>query len=725
MAVIQRRRLVLSSASCVVLLLGVLVRRGASEKQEQLFIRVTQHYDTTASIKYRNLSGNNELHAVFTATLRSTAPAGAKPGEMYASTTDYQCSVQGGGSGTISEQDGTQVELKFSYKPKDTPHVPIELARMSEGSYEIVAGSEPGTPCGVDMSSEMSASGNPIERSIDSSLAVFYLGPQVFSLSGLDIAYDSNLKIGSPEGIRFFQQRSGSFDPNSKSFTRTGHASASSSKPLPDGAGQVSTSVSIDYTIGFNQEPEDVEAVLVPDKHYQDWMPEAGEDQDIPKNRIQVQVVLQKKGEPGKKPRAKAKFFKFELAGVSKEPGVCLNWPPQERVKQKPVEFDLKIDQSANAELQAASDGQSATSGKDLQESSVIISSYDWGGWGKLKVSAELDTGGVLVAHLENNPSTTELKIPRDDNGNHIADAWENQIGLSNTNADSDDDDFPPNSDPGDGHSGDGLSLYEEYRGFRVWGGHVRPDPRHKDVFIYDRNNLGVGWFAYSYLRVRLVKPEEFGYVSGGANPRVINFNTSGYAHLGDEHVIELRNGSTGGLLGLTEGGPGVPKNIAYILVDKAACLASKWKEQEFNNTIAHELAHATNVRHHGDGDYYVDRALRFLRFEGSPTPHALCTDPASIGGEVAVQGGECSGELNCIMRAYRCPYYPSQNGSYCLQARDDTGQPSGPFNRGEYTGPTPAPGSFFCSTKQGKGVAGDATRGYCYRQFCVNDVKH
>ena len=50
----------------------------------------------------------------------------------------------------------------------------------------------------------------------------------------------------------------------------------------------------------------------------------------------------------------------------------------------------------------------------------------------------------------------------------------------------------------GNQYAGDGLSAYEEYRGFMVHGKHRRTDWKLKDVFIWDRDSMGLGDFPFA-----------------------------------------------------------------------------------------------------------------------------------------------------------------------------------------------------------------------------------
>ena len=471
---------------------------------------------------------------------------------------------------------------------------------------------------------------------------------------------------------------------------------------------------------------EEVEAILIPPDDYDGWTPQGGDDEDTAGNGMLVKVKLQKKDRPGEKPRAKAKSFKFELTGVSKEPGVCLNWPSKAKTKPDP-DFDLKIDQHGNPSLQVASDGQSATGGSDLQESSVTISSYDWGGWGSLKVTAELDNNQTVVAHLQNQPDIEELKIPKDDNDNHIADEWEQQFKDKTAESDEDKLEYQELA------QGDGLSLYEEYRGFRVQGGaHIRTDPDVPDVFVYDQDDIGTGNLPSSGLAVHSVDRNEI-FMEIDPDPSVknwwiINFNSHN-ANLGKQHAIWLQDADPGiGNAGIDVGGPGPPKTSLVVKVGMDPMKRAGFPIAYMLNTISHELAHAANVWHHGDNDYSV-RQIWKLAPDGTwaevPTPKGCKPTDNCYG--VAAQGGQESGVQNCIMRYEQNDLYEWNKGPYRWTKGNG-------FQRGDFYGNAQPSGTLYCRAVNGTGVngrgyipapmAGDATNGNCEAQFCTNDLK-
>ncbi len=96
--------------------------------------------------------------------------------------------------------------------------------------------------------------------------------------------------------------------------------------------------------------------------------------------------------------------------------------------------------------------------------------------------------------------ATNEISIPLDNNGNDIADGWNpvsHSLDLLLSSAD-----MNVNYDPwADGetgpgtnmYTGDGFTVFEEYRGFYVKGSHTSINPSRKDVFISSQNVEGIG----------------------------------------------------------------------------------------------------------------------------------------------------------------------------------------------------------------------------------------
>lgn len=75
------------------------------------------------------------------------------------------------------------------------------------------------------------------------------------------------------------------------------------------------------------------------------------------------------------------------------------------------------------------------------------------------------------------------INIPKDDNGDYIADAW--RAGLQKPYEDAETGPDTGNGVEENDKIGDGLVLFEEYRGFYIAGKHTRLDPTKKDIFIH------------------------------------------------------------------------------------------------------------------------------------------------------------------------------------------------------------------------------------------------
>ena len=374
-------------------------------------------------------------------------------------------------------------------------------------------------------------------------------------------------------------------------------------------------------------------------------------------------VRIRKKDNPGEK-AAHTASFKFQLLDVSKEKGICTNYP-----LNGTADFDLKISPEMNPLLTVSADGQSAESKEGVEESMVHISTYDWGAYGKLKITAQLSNGKQVVAYLEGDESIQFLSIPMDQNGNLVADAWEKKTGIFDQNLALlwDEDSQPGNHR----RNGDGYTLYEEYRGFKtLTDRHVRTSPLKKDLFVYDPDGLVKTYYApYNPARLQLhyIDPSMMKYTGEAKNAdnRWVNFNSETHRYA-RQYALNVRKWTSGGdgTLGVANDGYAVPDGeskegqvakfvkwsdelagydyynsleqplkhiyivkIATAEIDRIVRSIAGNKNQDLlqqvftkmiTATVIHEVGHAIGIRHHANDDAagvylgVIDCAMRY-----------------------------------------------------------------------------------------------------------------
>jgi hypothetical protein len=363
------------------------------------------------------------------------------------------------------------------------------------------------------------------------------------------------------------------------------------------------------------------------------------------------------------------------LEDVSREPGVCCNYPLQAATQP-----DLFLSAEHNPGLVLGEDGTaagqppcpteilevgdnpphtahhlSATTADAVTEVTTVVRCEDFGATGSLVVGAD----GCAPVRRAINP-------------------------LTDPDADLD------GSPGGDGTAGDGLTAYEEHRGFIVGGGsqpkeHVRTDPAVKDVFVHDRDNVGTGHFGQSGLAVHVLRDP---VLYGGDDRRVVNFNSAAHKR-GDQHGILLVREDLGGAVrGIAFGGPGRPGQIDRVAVD-ASAVARENIPGLPDKVRAHVLGHAVGIAHHGEG-----------------RKHDGC------GPGTERDGGPSSGDAACVMR------YSDYAEGWCHAE---------PHHRHGATA-AQEPATAYCSSPKGTGVnadgghTNDAARGDCLGQIRVRD---
>ncbi len=368
------------------------------------------------------------------------------------------------------------------------------------------------------------------------------------------------------------------------------------------------------------------------------WLPEAG-------NILQKKSFLVYKDnnewKDGLNHQCRIHFV--ELLDVSTEPGVCLNWPPKNHGSTHFVDFcqDLSIRDSSGWESFDTTRCKrwnhtdslwykKANSLKPEKEFTVKINSYDYGGYGfarslangsqSIKTPYESVPWEVKDKKHPKRPDDTKpaakdnrVTIPRDADENKVPDnGWQTALQKSLSSfitgytgalveiKEEDPKDAANDLDslPLSNFGGDGISAYEEYRGFMVKGTHNRFSMSTKDLLMWDRNNLGIGDFNKTGILNWFINQNEMD------TGRVINLNRKTHNPGFDQKGIKLFVNESAAMS--TSFGWAVRSVSRDGLVTcdsvliNSALITSKGKDA--SSTIAHELSHAVGVRHHGEG---------------------------------------------------------------------------------------------------------------------------
>ncbi|HEX2100820.1 MAG TPA: hypothetical protein VHF69_09160, partial [Candidatus Synoicihabitans sp.] len=453
----------------------------------------------------------------------------------------------------------------------------------------------------------------------------------------------------------------------------------------------------------------------------------------------------------------KVKQFRFELFETSREPGVCMNWPLE--ANDEALDLRLAAAPSFPADLSAKDQKNvvvdTLSDERGLAYAETQIDSYDFGGHTTLRVVCVLQDGRELLGLLKSQgDELAMIPVPWRRSGSKIAKSWADRVGLNGS--DGEDLDATP---VGDDNQGDGFSNYEEYRGFVQLDEHLRTRPDRKDLFI--RNLLGrralPGIFRYADLTQVTVHYE----LQPAEMPasRRMNSNRSAdsprtCAEDQYQHGLILDK-IVGGDASITdmEGDLWRPQYVSSVQILWE--LFDSGNEEQLASTIAHELMHATGVRHHGDWDDYVvwlqksreingrvehwfeERPASFDEGRGQfifpATPGArirIFKDSVNeVPAEVGVllpqpqimflghYGQQHSGDVNCVMR-----YHCAQAFVIPSRPRDRFLSPGEPFATGicssavgtGFNAPQP-PGQAFARYSA-------ASRGDCVHRICVRD---
>ncbi len=404
-------------------------------------------------------------------------------------------------------------------------------------------------------------------------------------------------------------------------------------------------------------------------------------------------------------PPPRKKTITFQLKDVSKEPGICMNYP--QNGNENPdlffpddddnKDFDLEDDDTSSADcptaILVANDNPAhdhhhlkATTKDAVNEATVVVRCEDYGAFGTLEASAR-NCKTLLPreehADVSGQLGPNDVKMPHDEDGNNIADAAPQDAGGAPADTD---DDATPVGDPA--YPGDGFTNYEEYRGFIIGGGgsakkHIRTDITKKDLFIYVEHaelRAHLGYYGQTGIRVHVLRDP---LLFNGTASRVVNFNRNNATKEEQHGLWLLKAPPDGGSRGVTywiTRPPRKPGNCEKIEI-MVETINNEGIANMLKRVIAHELGHACGLAHHGDVN---------------PILH-------NCGGKARVNrnGFETSGDVMCVMRYTNVARY------WCH---------GNPHHRHETERPAVV-GNTYCSSPDGTGINAPGAILYFFRR--------
>jgi len=520
---------------------------------------------------------------------------------------------------------------------------------------------------------------------------------------------------------------------------------------------------SVEGSVSWSLAPKSltpVELVVdIPD--YKDWLPEPSLTGDQVGSKLLVNIRLQARG--GGAPNDEIEALRINLENVSREPGIAGNAPLDPPLIEE--WGDLVLRDVDNPGMKITSKGWNhAVAVSSANPARVVIGARDGGAYGILRVDALLKSGRHVDGTLKERPLLRDIPIPRRTLPSKVGDAFRVATGALGDD-DSDDETDPPGNTK---IKGDGLTLYEEYRGFFQDGKFFRGDPKKKDFFICnlqkdERFKKGIELFAAAS---KLAVHSDL--KAGEMKDRCINFNKAQGRRV-EQHGVMVYGFATA----IADQGKNFPISrlcMAYSASDKKNTSPKDYKgvyvaadleppqaplqvtrggstltgQDRLAVSLAHELLHTVNVVHHGDGDDTqvhwdvqgtlpggpftvtetvvvkgVSTAIPVTVLTEAGAPYVFkATGPGAIW--LGLPGGLFSGDEACMMRyawahAYRDPRDPSVR----IFVKDDDFQGAGLCEKSAGTGINDP----HRKVPRGGPRFGDAAVGNCAGQIVVNDL--
>lgn len=393
--------------------------------------------------------------------------------------------------------------------------------------------------------------------------------------------------------------------------------------------------------------------LIVMSPNYETWLPEPGENEKSFGNTIAVGLILQRKD--GKPLDVKAKEFFVQLLNTSREPGVTINYPTKSMLQGA---YDMSL-MTEKVKMAPYFDGQKFTiPSEDGKSGGFYIASFDGGGYTTLEVKAIMEDGSEIKGHYGTPEGPTSIPYPYRKAGSKIAKIWLDAHGNPN---ETDDNEITPGST----EKGDGLSVYEEYRGVQSEGEFMRLSPAVQELGIrVDKTNMplfktGITLFA-SFTNIAPV----ICYLDEMDESRIFNANSMTHK-AGSQYGLYLKPKNMGNVKGeilpasdfkTTRNSDMININTVGImkLYDSMALIKKLpySAADDLNSTVAHYLCRGVGMRPHGaagKGDIFETTTslnIKYFLENGTPVTAVPKLTPHLVGG----QANDASGDAACIM---------------------------------------------------------------------------
>ncbi len=225
----------------------------------------------------------------------------------------------------------------------------------------------------------------------------------------------------------------------------------------------------------------------------------------------------------------------------SRYPGTAMNFPPGSTDTTPDIDFGGGLTELT---------GVAIPGGRSPKVVRLPLYVHDYGGWASIAVTMP----------YRKTTFTTRLRVPADKDGNGLPDAgWRvgpSRLLINSASLRGDEDlDTDPSASgpPPQGILGDGLTAFEEFRGFMIANSYQRLDPARKDLFfVADPDILLMTPFSANSILTTLPHAKHFvdrGEVkmSTSSNPAldnlrpVINSNRAGIPGATEQRAIRMR----------------------------------------------------------------------------------------------------------------------------------------------------------------------------------------